>query len=153
MLAMVLMFFSCKDTAVMDTYLSTGNEWDRKDVKIFEFTAEDSLQKYNLFINLRADYQYPYSNIYLIVKMHSPNGKSWVDTLQYPMATPSGELLGNGLTDLKESQLWFKSNYNFSNKGLYKIEIEHAMRNAKSEKGDEKLPGVSDVGLRIEKAI
>lgn len=138
---------------IIDSYLSTGSQWDRKDVKTFEFTTQDSLERYNVFINLRADHKYPYSNIFLIVKTHNPNGTTWVDTLQYHMAKPSGEMLGNGITDLKESKLWFKSNHKFPTKGTYKIEIEHAMRSAKSEKGDVVLPGILDVGLRVEKAI
>lgn len=143
---------SCDDGAVFDEVQSTGNQWAREDVKSFSYDAKDTLGYYNLFVNLRADHTYPYSNVFIIVKTSQPNGKAFVDTLQYEMADPTGAMLGNGLTDVKESALWFKSKHRFKYTGTYKFDIEHAVRKADAEKGDQVLEGVYDVGLRIEKA-
>lgn len=146
------LWISCDSTAVFDEYQSTGGEWLKDDVKSFNYHSKDSVGYYNMHINLRADQNYPYSNIFLIVKTFQPDGKALVDTLQFEMAKPSGEILGKGLTDVKESTLWFKSKYRFKHLGAYKFDIEHAIRKSTSEHGDASLPGIRDVGLRIEKA-
>lgn len=145
-------FTSCDTNAVFDEVQSTGGQWLKEDVKTFTFDAKDTLTYHNIYINLRADHKYPYSNVFIIVKTFQPDGKGTADTLQYEMAKSDGEMLGNGITDLKESALWFKSKHRFKMIGSYKYEIEHAVRKAAAEAGDGSLDGINDVGLRIEKA-
>ena len=53
---------------------------------------------------------------------------SIVDTLEYKMAQPNGELLGTGFTDVKENKLWYKENFTFNESGTYLIKLQHAMR-------------------------
>lgn len=143
---------SCDTNAVYDQVHSTGDQWLRDDVKSFNFDAKDTIGYYNMYVTLRADNTYPYSNVFLIVKTFAPQGNAIVDTLQYEMADPTGLMLGQGLTDVKESKLLFKSKYRFKHSGSYKFDIEHAVRKAEVENGDIALDGVYDVGLRIEKA-
>lgn len=85
--------------------------------------------------------------------MVHPHGKTMKDTLEYQMAKPNGELLGEGITDIKENKLWYKGHENpfvFEESGDYKINIQHAMRNNGDVNGVDKLEGITDVGFRIE---
>ena len=66
------------------------------------------------------------------------------------MANPDGTLLGNGFSDIKESKLWYKENYFFTETGKYKLHIEQAVRETGKIKGVEKLEGISELGFRIE---
>jgi len=142
---------------VYDEYKTMSNgTWDKDDKVNFSFTPPDTLNNYNLYINLRNNNDYKYSNLYLIVDMNFPHGKTIKDTLTYKMANPDGSFLGTGFTDLKENKLWYKGYENpfvFKESGEYKINIEHAMRENGVVEGIKKLEGVTDIGFRVERAI
>lgn len=142
--------FSCDKSRVYDDYKSIPNEWHRDSIMSFEFEAPDTLQDYNLFINLRNNSEYKYSNLYLITEINYPNGRVISDTLQYEMAQPSGEWLGTGFGDVKESKLWYKEQFRFNEAGEYKVTLQQAMRERDSVAGIEGLEGITEVGFRIE---
>lgn len=145
---------SCDDKRVFDEYKTVPNAWDKDEIIAFKVTPPDSINPYNLYVNLRNTDDYKYSNLFLIVELNYPNGKTLKDTLEYKMANPDGTFLGSGFTDVKESKLWYKGYdepFVFDEKGEYNINIQHAMRQNGSVNGIDKLEGVTDIGFRIEK--
>lgn len=147
------LFCSCDDKRVFDSYESLPNKWHRDSIVSFQFKAPDTVNDYNLFINLRNSSDYKYSNLFIITQMRFPNGKVVTDTLEYIMAKPTGEWLGTGFGEIKENKLWYKEDVQFSEAGTYTIEIAQSMRESGETKGIEKLSGVTEVGFRIEKSI
>ena len=146
-----LLLFSCDKTRVVDTYESLPEQWHKDSVVRFNFTAPDTIQPYNLFINIRNNADYSYSNLFLLTEMIFPNGKVISDTLEYRMAEPSGEWLGTGFGELKENKLWYKENVRFSEAGEYEVQIQQAMRKGGDTEGIQTLEGITEVGFRIEK--
>lgn len=142
-------FLSCDDKRVFDEYKSVGSAWHKDSVVSFNLPELDSTKKYDLFLNIRDNNNYPFSNLFLIVSLEKPNGYTKVDTLEYEMAAPDGTLLGNGFTDIKESKLYFKENVKF--RGKYKLHIKQAVREGGKVPGVTQLEGITEVGLRIEK--
>ena len=65
------------------------------------------------------------------------------------MADAEGNMLGNGFSDIKESQLYYREKMKFK-KGNYKIHIRHAVRETGKVTGVDELKGITDVGFRIE---
>lgn len=151
-LVMVTSFLSCDKTQIFDEYATIKNGWKKNEFIKFVFSPSDTLSKNNLFLNLRTNNDYPFQNLFLIVKVKQPKGKINIDTLEYAMAKPDGTLLGEGFSDIKESKLWFKENYIFAEKGKHTIIIEQAVRETGKIKGLEKLYGITEVGFRIEKS-
>ncbi len=157
-LRFILIFFigigivSCDDKQVFDQYQTVSESWEIDEKINFTLPELDSLQTYNLFINVRNTNGYRYSNLFLISEMKFPNGKVVTDTLEYQMAAPNGEWLGNGFSDLKENKLWYKENVNFVEKGAYKVTLQHAMRKNGEVDGVNSLEGITDIGFRIEYA-
>ncbi|PTM10162.1 MAG: gliding motility lipoprotein GldH [Bacteroidetes bacterium] len=149
----VFMIVSCDSNRVYDQYKSVSSEWQKDDIVKFDFTPSDTLKSYNLFINLRNNNDYKFNNLFLIAEIDYPNGKSVVDTLEYKMAKPNGELLGTGFTDVKENKLWYKENFKFNESGTYKIKLQQAMRENGNVSGVNALQGVIDIGFRIENTI
>lgn len=148
-----IVFSSCDSNRVFDEYKSVPNQWNKDSIISFNVTAPDSINNYNLYVNLRNNNAYKYSNLFLIVEINYPNGKTIKDTLEYKMADPTGKLLGSGFTDVKENKLWykgFKDPFVFNELGEYKINIQHAMRQNGQVNGIENLEGVTDIGFRIE---
>lgn len=142
---------SCDSNSVYDTYKSVPNSWHKDSIVSFKVNPPDSTQAYNLFINLRNTNAYKYNNLFLIVEMVFPHGKTIKDTLEYRMAEPSGKLLGEGYTSIKENKLWYKENIVFTETGEYTVNIQHAMRENGKVNGVVELEGITDVGFRVEK--
>jgi gliding motility-associated lipoprotein GldH len=140
---------SCDKKRVFDEYKSVGNSWKKDSIVTFSFTQKDTTSAYNLFVNIRNNNNYPFSNLFLIVSMQQPGGLTKVDTLQYEMTNPDGSLLGEGFSDIKENKLFYKEKLKFNKVGTYKVSIKQAVRKTGKIDG-EPLEGVTDVGFRIE---
>ncbi|RNC88229.1 MAG: gliding motility lipoprotein GldH [Winogradskyella sp.] len=151
---LTVLIVSCDSKSVFDAYNSLPNNWHKDDVMSFTFDAPDTLNAYNLYVNLRNNNDYQYNNLFLITSLQYPNGKTFIDTLEYKMAAPDGKLLGTGFTDVKENKLWYKgykAPFMFKEKGTYTVEIQQAMRKFGDVDGVETLEGVTEVGFRVEK--
>jgi gliding motility-associated lipoprotein GldH len=148
LLLVAIVLFSCDKKRVFDEYKSVGSAWHKDSVITFDLPVLDSTKRYNLFVNLRDNNNYPFNNLFLIVAIETPSGFTKVDTLQYEMADRDGNLLGNGFTDIKESKLFYKEDVKF--KGKYKIHIKQAVRESGKIPGVQALEGITDVGFRIE---
>ncbi|SEK71760.1 protein involved in gliding motility GldH [Aquimarina amphilecti] len=150
LLFLFVVLSSCDDIRVFDEYKTVSSSWEKDEKITFDLPVLDSLEQYNLFINLRNTNDYRYSNLFLISEMEFPNGKIVTDTLEYDMAASNGEWLGTGFSDVKENKLWYKENVNFVEKGVYKITLQHAMRKNGETFGINSLEGITDIGFRIE---
>ena len=154
LVCLLVVFTSCDSNQVFDQYQSVSKQWSKGEIIEFSFQAPDSINPYNLYVNLRNNNDYKYSNLFLIVEMNFPNGKVETDTLEYEMAKPDGTFLGLGFSDVKENKLWYKGYdkpFVFTENGQYKVNIQQAMRENGKTNGIENLQGILDIGFRIEK--
>ena len=149
-LVALIAMISCDKKRVFDEYQSVGREWHKDSIITFDIPEMDSIHKYNLFVNIRNNNDYPFNNMFLIVALDLPNGVTNVDTLEYMMAAPDGTLLGEGFSDYKVNKLFYKENAVFKPSGKYKVSIEQAVRQNGKITGVETLKGISEVGFRIE---
>jgi gliding motility-associated lipoprotein GldH len=144
---------SCNSNRVYDDYQSVdGNVWLKNNSLEFNVSISDTISKNNLFLKLRNNNEYEFSNLFLIAKIEFPNGFKVIDTLEYEMTDKSGNFLGSGYTDIKENKLFYKENVQFTQTGNYLVEVEQAMRKNGNIRGLDSLKGVTDIGFRIEKA-
>ena len=144
---------SCSESLVYSDYRATSNSaWAKEDLMEFQFENNDTVSKHHLYISVRNDATFPYSNLFLIASMEFPSGMAIRDTLEYTMAAPDGSWLGQGAGSLIENRFWYKENIVFPATGVYTLRIEHAMRENGSVDGVNELPGITDVGVEIEKA-
>lgn len=147
---MILLLVSCDKKRVFDEYKSVGKAWHKDSIVTFSLPKLDSITPYNLYVNVRNNDNYEFSNLFLIVSLEHESGITKVDTLEYIMATPEGELLGEGFSDIKESKLIYKEQAYFKPAGQYNVSIRQAVRQNGQVFGVEKLEGISDIGFRIE---
>ncbi|WP_428741639.1 gliding motility lipoprotein GldH [Tenacibaculum sp.] len=154
----VLLFFvtmliaSCDSNSAFDEYLALPNStWSKTNTIQFTFPVTDSIGKKNLYINLRNNKDYEYSNLFLITQMDFPDGQIIVDTLEYDMADVTGKFLGQGFSDIKENKLFYKEKITFPRTGNYTFKVRQAMRKNGEIEGIEELKGITHVGFRIEK--
>jgi len=147
-----LTMVSCYDKVLFDEYRSMeDDQWHKDSIINFTFNNLDTINKNNIYINLRNNKDYEFSNLFLIVGIRFPNNYQIVDTLEYEMTSLNGNFLGTGITDIKENKLEYKTNVAFPFKGDYRIRVQHAMRKSRKVDGLIFLNGITDVGLQIEK--
>jgi len=149
---LVLVILACNDKLTHSEFQSNpGGIWTKGDIKEFSFTENDTIGANDIFISIRNDESFPYSNLFLIADLKYPNGDIQRDTLEYEMAMPDGKWLGKGYGSIKENKLWYKENIIFTVKGVYTLQISHAMRKNGKADGIMELEGITDVGFLIEK--
>ena len=148
----LLLIISCTETTEFNQYKTIEKaSWEANKKINFEFVVTDTIYPKNVFINLRNNNDYRFSNLYVITELNFPNGTIVVDTLQYKMTDNSGKFLGSGVGDIKDNKLFYKTNKVFPTQGKYNFSIRHAMRKNGEIKPIPFLEGVSDIGLSIEK--
>jgi gliding motility-associated lipoprotein GldH len=147
-----LSIISCSDAIEFTKYKSLPNaSWEANKNVFFEFEVTDTILPKNLFINIRNNKEYAFSNLYVITEMVFPNGNKVIDTLQYEMADETGKYLGKGFTDIKENKLFYKEEKVFPQFGKYTFNIRHAMRKNGAINPIPFLEGLQDIGFSIEK--
>ncbi len=148
----LFVLFSCDGKTDFNQYKSIDSQgWKANEKVFFEFDVTDTISQKNLFINIRNNNSYEFSNLYLITELNFPNGIKVVDTLQYEMANEKGQFLGSGFTEIKENKLFYKEKKTFPVSGKYIFNVRHAMRKNGEINPIEFLKGIQDVGLSIEK--
>lgn len=127
---------------------NTPNGWRLDQPAVFTI-QEDITSPVDLYIHLRNDQTYPFSNIFLVATVKSKDSLIESDTLEYAMAKSNGEWLGTGFSSVKESKLWWKQNWQTQLTSPITIEIAQANRVSGREKAAAQLAGIVSVGLSI----
>ena len=146
------LMFSCNDKTDFNLYKSIDTEgWKANEKVSFEFDIKDTILPKNVFINIRNNSEYEFSNLYVITELIFPNKTMVIDTLQYEMADETGMFIGDGFTEIKENKLFYKEKKKFPVSGKYIFNVRHAMRKNGAINPIEFLKGIQDVGFSIEK--
>lgn len=111
--------------------------WSSADTVHLSFEVEAPDHRHDLQLGLRHDGDYPFSNLYLFVRLNYPNGRSLTDTLACPLAGPDGRWYGDGSTWI-DHRIGYKKGVAFPMPGTYSLDVVHAMRR-------DPLPGISDI--------
>ncbi len=142
---LVVFLVSCDSKRFFEENKSLENGvWMNTNSPSFTVNIADTLMRYDLYLNVRNDGVYPYSNLYLFIHTTLPGGKTATDTVECQLADPDGKWRGSGYGNLKFNRFLFQKGMAFPRKGDYRFELEQAMR-------VKELKGIRDVGIRIEK--
>lgn len=144
-LLLVLFLASCDSKRFYEENKTLKNGvWMSTNSPAFTVNISDTVARYDLYLNVRNDGIYPFSNLYLFIHTTLPGGKRATDTVECQLADPDGKWRGSGMGSLKFNRFLFQKGMVFPRKGNYKFELEQAMR-------VKALNGIRDVGMRIEK--
>ncbi|MCL4483297.1 MAG: gliding motility lipoprotein GldH [Bacteroidetes bacterium] len=144
----LVLLLSCNRNSVFSDYRTLkGSEWHQDSILTFDMTVPDSTKIYNLFLDVRNEGRYPYSNLWLFVKIIPPKGKVVNDTIELTLANPEGKWLGYGLGDLYDMKYPYKQTTFFPNAGYYRFEVRQGMRTE-----DGVLKGIHDFGITLERS-
>ncbi len=144
----LVLLLSCNRNSVFSDYRTLkGSEWHQDSILTFDMTVPDSTKIYNLFLDVRNEGRYPYSNLWLFVKIIPPKGKVVNDTIELTLANPEGKWLGYGLGDLYDMKYPYKQTTFFPNAGYYRFEVRQGMRTE-----DGVLKGIHDFGITLDRS-
>lgn len=139
------MSLSCdKDVVFQKMERIEGKTWHAEDTITIDFKVNDTTAPHDLYLKVRNNTNYPYRNLYFFLDLEFPNGKHWLDTVECRLADKKGNWTGSGIGNIKDHSFLFIHKKRFPIKGEHQFHIVHAMRK-------EKLPGIKDVGLGIER--
>lgn len=146
-LVAAMFLVGCDSAKVYEEYIEVeNNNWLKENVASFEFDVTDTVSKHNLYLNVRNTGDYAFNNLYLFISLQGPNGNMLKDTVNCELADKSGKWLGKGIGDLWDIQIPYVGGFKFAQSGKYTVSMEQGMRVNKG------LEGITDVGLRVEKA-
>lgn len=117
--------------------------WNKDSSVTFTFHVTDTVQPYNVLLNVRHQDNYPYQNMWLFLTTTDPSGTQMSDTIEFYLADERGKWLGNGLNGHVSMPVLYEQNYLFADTGTYSLSIRHGMRT-------DELRGVSQIGLEIQ---
>ena len=144
-IAILFIVSSCGKQTLYDHNEEVNEPWNSADKAEFEIDITDTINPYNVYLNIRNTVDYNYSNLYLFIKTEFPNKYVAIDTAEIFLADIKGNWLGKGFGEIKDIQVLFRKNGRFARKGIYHISFEQAMR-------DIDLYGIKSVGIRIERS-
>ena len=150
----VLMFFlfeSCSNSNLIKPY-EFSNGWKNNEIAKFDFKVKDSESRHNLFLILRHNKNYAFSNIFMVTQLYLGDDLKHSDTLEYKLSSTSGKWLGNKKLSVVEHVLPFKENFELLKDSLYTLSVRNSMRLINEISPIQNLENVLDLGMLIERA-
>lgn len=126
------------------SYSPKDASWYISDTASWKWQVNDTMQHYDISIEIRHSTSYMYANLYLFVEVISPNGTSIADTLNYPLCAPTGEWYGDGFSSVRTIALPYRTATRFAQTGEYTFKVRQGMRS-------NPLTGVREISLLVYK--
>ena len=143
-LMLPILMASCDGTVYYSEYANVDKDgWLPSDSARFDVEVEDTNLIFNFLIEVRNSVSYPYSNTFLFINTTFPDGSVARDTMEYPLADPSGQWLGKRSGRYVDTRYYFRRNARFPMPGNYHFAITNGMR-------DSAITGLEHIGFRIE---
>ena len=141
---LVFTLASCDGSVYYADYADVNEDgWLPADSACFDVEVKDTGLIFNFLVEVRNNVSYPYSNTFLFINTTFPDGSMARDTMEYPLADPSGQWLGKRSGRYVDTRYFFRRNARFPMPGNYHFAITNGMR-------DSAISGIKDIGLRVE---
>ena len=139
----MLLFSTCSQRVFYEKNINITNEiWNKDTALTYKFEITDSLQYYDIFIDVRNSVDFETQNFYIFLTTIFPSGYIGKDTLGGVLCDNYGVWKGKGSGRLKDNRFLFKSKVRFAQKGFYTLKVYQAMR-------DDNLKGIANFGITL----
>lgn len=139
------LFFSCDNQPIVYNKFETIEKglWEKQKELVFSFEIEDITFPYHILLEIRNNNFYPFQDLWLNRIEIQPDSLVFQDTISITLADQYGRWSGNGIS-LFETEYTLYSGHFFKTPGIYTYTFQHIMYK-------EPLPGIQNIGLRVEK--
>lgn len=135
---------ACGPNYHFSTTIDISNDaWSYDQVLDFEFEITDTLQIYNLLLDITHDKEYSYQNLYTRIGTFFPSGQNIKETLSLELASKTGEWQGDCGSRYCKVQIPIQEGAFFNQAGKYKISLEQFMRK-------NPIQGINKISFHIE---
>ena len=143
-----VLILSCKDEdALYSSHVETKGAWLKNEpVKAILEINESPI---DIYLILKLNEDYPFSNIYLLSNISTPDLKI-TDTISYKFDYSKNKSLLSRQMRIKTFKIPIYKNMNLNEKTS--VEISHAVRFIDSTRPVMKLEGILDVGILVNKS-
>lgn len=144
-LIIAVFFSSCNSQVVFDENIKIPKEgWPATSPAYFDVEITDTLSYTSMYLNIKNNTIYPYSNAYFFISVMFPDGRMSRDTVNCILADNYGNWLGKGIGSEKTIQIPYRQGMLFPRTGTYRFYVEQAMR-------ADTLQGITTFGIKLEK--
>lgn len=141
----IIFFTSCKEKHYYEESVEIPeSSWNMEDVAQFSVKIDDISVPYNLSLKLQHEKTYPYNNLWLFIRTTAPSGNVRFDTLNCILTNEDYSWKGKSSKNSYTYIAPFRDSIAFIDTGLYKFEIQHALR-------QEQVPMINKIGFVIDK--
>ena len=120
-----------------------GGEWSYADSLDFSFRIDDTLQLYDLWLEVEHAVDYPYQNLYTRIHTRFPSGQRLSEPLSLELADKVGRWYGDCSRNSCTLRIPIQQGAFFDQPGNYHITVEQYMR-------QDPVQGVRHVGFFVE---
>ncbi len=145
LLILATLLVRCSPSSEYNEYISLAKKgWNADSLAVFRVPIDDVESEYDVFLQIRNEADYRYSNLWLFIEAVAPTGDSVTDTVECILAYPDGSWIGGGFGSLYSIQFPYRLGTKFANAGTHTFRIMHGMR-------QEDIEGINSIGLRVVK--
>lgn len=120
---------SCVDASFYEENKSINNAaWTYDNKPSFQVKIDDNKAKYDVYINVRHNNAYDFSNIFVLLHEKGNKLQDTAFRKEIKLAELDGKWLGKSSGSIYELDYLAKENYSFPDTGTYSFEIEQNMR-------------------------
>ncbi len=145
-LCFVFLFTTCNNSGEVFYKFShiPKSKWSKENILLFDTDSMhvDASKKYDVFIELSHNAQYPYQNLWFFVKQNLQNKHYTNDTIEIELADIYGKWNGNGFGGIYQISIPYKTAISINPEKRCSVYIVQGMR-------DEPITGIEKVGLKI----
>lgn len=142
----ILLFCSfCNENTLYTAEIKlTDNIWERKTTCVFDFTIQDAIQAYDLYLVIQYTHDYPYQNLHIQYQLQNEQVQlnSTVSMDHLLSDSKTGKPLGKGWRAKKCLKVPLITNHYFEKPGDYSLTFVQFMRT-------EQLTGITSVGIQL----
>ncbi len=136
---------SCGPDYLFDKQIEVPNgEWTYENIPSFEVDITDTLQIYNLYLDIEHSVDYSKQNIYILIHTEFPSGEKISERVPIDFAEKSGKWYGDCGKEWCDLQVTIQEGAFFNALGKHTFRIEQYMR-------INPLPGIKAIGFKVEK--
>ena len=139
-----LTLLSCGPNFVFqESHPIAEEQWTYADSLAFEVGIDDTLSRYNFYLDIEHRDSYPYQNLYLRIGTRYPNGQQLKKALSINLADKIGQWNGKCSGDLCKVRVNLQEKVYFNEVGTYRFVFEQFTR-------QDSLGGIKQIGFKVE---
>jgi len=143
--AFMLLLCSCNTKSYYSEVKQLPQEkWAVDKPLYYKMTIEDSMQYFNMYIQVRNTTDFETQNFYVFMKTKYPDGHFEQDTLGFILCDKFGNWTGHGQGRLKDNKFLFQPKIRFPQNGEYIFTVTQGMRS-------DVVEGIESFGIILEK--